>query len=114
MLASTEFNQLLKIPVLFKHYQEHKAEDEEISFPKYLYLHYGTNHTDNGDAEKDGQLPFKSFQHTLQFFAGKVSVTLIFQIPADFNCSLDQVFGIYVEVTPLNLSLSSIWQPPRI
>lgn len=113
MLASTEFNQLLKIPALFRHYQEHRSEDKEMCFLKYLYLHYGTDHADNGDADKDAQLPFKSFQHTLQFIAGKVSVADVFHISLDFNSYLDRIFGIYIEVSHPRLSLSVIWQPPQ-
>jgi hypothetical protein len=114
MLASTEFNQLLKIPALFNHYQEHKSQDAQMCFLKYLYLHYGTDHADNGDADKDARLPFKSFQLTLQLVAGKVSVGDIFQISPDFNICTEQIFGIYVEAFPSRLSLSSIWQPPRV
>lgn len=51
---------MIKLPVLFQHFYEHKAVEAEITFLAYLADHYNSiPHTDN-DEERDNQLPFKT------------------------------------------------------
>ncbi|SEK19641.1 hypothetical protein [Parapedobacter koreensis] len=65
LLISITFNvflleQLLKIPVLFEHFQEHQQRETDISFLNFLTHHYSfEKHTDK-DESRDMQLPFKS------------------------------------------------------
>jgi hypothetical protein len=57
LMTNTELCQLVKIPVLISHYEEHKALNGDISIFSFLQLHYfnGSPH-DNTDME----LPFKT------------------------------------------------------
>lgn len=63
------FQELVKLPVLFQHYSEHKQLDEQIGMLDYLAMHYlGKDHNDN-DQKRDADLPFKSIklQHSITF-----------------------------------------------
>lgn len=49
----------LHFPQLFGHYQEHQAEESELSFLDFIALHYG----DRDHAESDGSHDELPFQH---------------------------------------------------
>jgi len=40
LFSSTELAELLRLDVLFEHYDEHKDESSQISFSNFLYMHY--------------------------------------------------------------------------
>jgi hypothetical protein len=56
---TTELHQLLKLPVLFEHYAEHKQRDQKVSFITFLSMHYWGNDLNDDDNDRDMQLPFK-------------------------------------------------------
>lgn len=53
-------HQLLKIPVLVEHFMEHKTDNQNISFSRFILLHYFGNEPRDADHERDMQLPFKT------------------------------------------------------
>jgi hypothetical protein len=57
----TEFHELLRVPVLVEHYQEHRQKVSDISFWEFLVMHYKT---DVAHDEQDNQLPFKDKNHS--------------------------------------------------
>ncbi len=113
LFAATELSQLFKLPVLFKHFEEHKQKEASISFGSFLYRHYFTDRQSDGHPERDNQLPFHSHEDC-------VSLKLSVFPPVNFE-------GIVVHVLPLEKNkifsfsdqnipltyLSSIWQPPK-
>ncbi len=112
LLANTELHQLLRLPVLLSHYQEHLAENQEIDFIQYILLHYTTGEAD-ADFERDQQLPFKG-QHT----CAEISLTTadVPQNTVDLptkkiedSKSHTSYYKEFFTSTPL----LSIWQPPR-
>lgn len=58
--GNTEAYQLLKLPLLVKHYIKHKHEDPAISFIAFLQLHYQDKTVVDADFQQDMQLPFKT------------------------------------------------------
>jgi hypothetical protein len=60
LLSSTPAGEVLKLPVLFEHYREHRAEMSEIGFWSYIWLHYFSGVQYDADYARDMQLPFKS------------------------------------------------------
>jgi len=59
--ASTEFQQLLKFPLLIQHYLQHKQKDSSLSFLEFVKLHYAAkDHPNDNDDNEDSKLPFKS------------------------------------------------------
>ena len=105
--------ELLKLPVLFQHYIEHKEQNRSISFLEFLDLHYMHGSPRDADYDRDMQLPFKTCAHSSLASA-------VFTTPEPPVLILEKV--IYREKkqklfigTPhytYNYS-SSIWQPPR-
>jgi len=112
LVSSTEFNQLLRLPVLFEHFSEHKASNSGISFVDFLDMHYSGNDLDDKDQERDKQLPFKSY--------GGSAILLLPTIPVkiqslEFNwytrSSRQHIFYIIPDL--LRSYTESIWQPPK-
>ena len=113
MISLTEFNQLMKFPLLIDHFFEHKEKDDNLSLWKFLNMHYAYNKAKDSDYAKDTKLPFKSHN-------AFVNSIIIAYIPSN-SSSLDSK-SVYVEqnnysdfVEDLNASayFSSIWQPPK-
>jgi len=60
LFSTTAFREILKLPVLFQHFNEHKQLNHNLSFFGFVYDHYNSvPHTDN-DQKRDCQLPFKT------------------------------------------------------
>ncbi|MFY8004133.1 MAG: hypothetical protein ACOVNR_04795, partial [Chitinophagaceae bacterium] len=59
LFAATEASQLLKIPLLIKHYQNHQLE-KKVSFIGFLKQHYVDAFEYDADYQQDLQLPFKT------------------------------------------------------
>jgi hypothetical protein len=57
--GGTFLPEVLKLPLLISHFQEHQAEDASITFFEFLKLHYNDNeHTQNSNHPHE-KLPFK-------------------------------------------------------
>jgi hypothetical protein len=111
LFAQTPMQQLLKIPKLYTHYAEHKGNDADMSFSKFLFMHYyGTDKNDK-DADQDAQLPFKS--NDLHFIGSMF--TCIAPVQIELKHHLPEIGNSFAEYTidicnPLH---SDIFQPPR-
>ena len=60
LLGSTEFHQVLKLPLLVRHYEEHRGQ-AEMTFWEFLVMHY---ETDVPHDDQDMSLPFKDCHHS--------------------------------------------------
>ncbi len=112
ILSGNEIREVMKLPVLLQHYQEHRQLDAGISFTKFLIDHYNDiPHTDN-DEERDNQLPFK-----------RVDTNILTSpvLPATFTVALKKPVIPIVSDDPHpkndnlipSASISKIWQPPK-
>lgn len=111
LCANTSIGQLLKIPNLIEHYEEHKSEvvNQSISFIDFIKNHYSKN-TENNKKEHQN-LPFKTFDNTVNvlFTFPIVSFQLIVKrIGFDVNKTF-----FYKNCFQSNL-FTSIWLPPKI
>ena len=113
LLSSTEAHQLLKLPVVFQHYAEHKQENKSISFIQFLAMHYLHGSPKDKDYSRDMQLPFKSSadcpSSTAPAFV-PVMVEIIPVKPSEISLNKnsfpqDQIL--------LSSYLANIWQPPK-
>ena len=59
MFSFAEFHNLLKIPVLFEHYQEHRAQNSVSGFWSFITLPYLDAYVIDDDYQEDRQLPFR-------------------------------------------------------
>jgi len=113
LFSATELNQLLKLPVLVMHFQEHQQKCPSISFFQFLHHHYAINHADDGDADQDNKLPFQShdncssFQFPFYFFLSFTPLSSSIRIIKEEKPSY------YTSAHILAAHLSTIWQPPR-
>ena len=105
--------ELLKLPIVFQHYTEHKQADKDISMLDFLAMHYLNGSPKDNDYERDMKLPFKSLS-----FCIAASVADFVPISVQFSCikplelSQKKLYGYYI--SPISSSrIASIWQPPK-
>ena len=65
LISSTEFSQLLKLPLLLEHFNEHKTLNEGTTLWSFMMMHYTNNDVEYAEHEQDMQLPFKSKEGSL-------------------------------------------------
>lgn len=109
--SSTELHQLLRLPVLFSHYHEHKRDNEKISFMDFIVFHYFSG--DTGDTDfTHRELPFK-VDHSE---ALHISLAILPSCAAEPFVPLfnpESTKGIYKRQLFLSSVLPSVWQPPK-
>ncbi|WP_159476699.1 hypothetical protein [Dyadobacter sp. 3J3] len=114
--STTQLVELVKLPVLFEHYQQHKAWDEEVTFFEFIYEHYAESINGNPDKDLDMKLPFKSHldQTALSFLVTPPASTdyFYFKVAAPVFFS-ERHYFIYSEGPLISSYLSTIWQPPK-
>ncbi|MDP4286086.1 MAG: hypothetical protein Q8891_16875 [Bacteroidota bacterium] len=114
LFSTTEAIQLLKLPVIFEHYKEHKNKDHSITFLKFLDIHYMHGSPQDADRDRDMQLPFKTSNEcifTLSVpFIPFYTTAVIIQQPATIQKK--NPFGACNHAI-LPSYYSKIWQPPR-
>ena len=112
LLSATELSQLLKMPALISHFEEHKALNSSLSLADFLCMHYTGHDLNDNDDDRDRQLPFKSHDNSLA-----IDLQTVPQHPQSFTFStLPAVTNTATDYMRLDLQssyLSGIWQPPR-
>jgi SNF family Na+-dependent transporter len=111
MCANTSIGQLLKVPNLIEHYNEHKKEftKTSISFIDFIKLHYSKN--TNHNQEEHQNLPFKTFDNVTNVFLLDTFNSFQIQILKPLISSKKIFF--YTKSFKSNL-IASIWLPPKI
>lgn len=113
MLSCTEFDQLLRVPILIAHFVEHRQESKDISFGEFMLIHYVEEYSFNGDYEQDTNLPFKSVDgNTIQVAAFIPLINSCLKAKPIYTES--GKYNPYEECFIDNAYLSSIWQPPKL
>ncbi|RYE22414.1 MAG: hypothetical protein EOP51_13300 [Sphingobacteriales bacterium] len=113
LFTATECNQLLKLPVIFEHFAEHRLEDKSISFLQFLAMHYLHGSPKDNDYDRDMQLPFKTIVEC------SYSLTTA-AVPRALQLSLPEPIALAptTKIIPqdrfkFSSNLADIWQPPR-
>jgi hypothetical protein len=114
LFSTTEAHQLLKLPVVFQHFHEHKLVEKDISFYSFIVLHYFQGDIRDADYDRDMQLPFKTTHEcvalstplTLPAHFSFVAPPEYFPIPNDFVLNNDPLAA--------SANLEAIFQPPRL
>ncbi len=102
---------MLKLPVVFQHFMEHRQEDKSISLIHFLAIHYLHGSPKDKDYDRDMQLPFKTSGDLISVVSTPAA-PLGFSIDRPVNDSSDKNF-ILSDQYILSSFLSNIWQPPR-
>ena len=110
MCANTSIGQLLKVPNLIEHYNEHKKEltTNSISFIDYIVSHYSKNADNNHDHE---DLPFKTLDNSSSTLFAFSIITYQIQVVMPLISTQKKFF--YNKSFKSNL-IASIWLPPKL
>lgn len=113
VFSATEFQEFMKLPVLLEHYHEHTAKNISLSFSEFLFVHYAVEHPDDGDSERDAQLPFRQHTDCLALnITGVVPNLVVFDFNTDVSDSAMNIDG-YSDPLFSNLFIAAVWQPPK-
>jgi hypothetical protein len=107
---TTSLNQLIKVPVLYTHFAEHREIDPRVDFFTFIAWHYWGDDDNDKDDATDMQLPFKKFDHQSLTFLYTLTNKVVphnhsWPLGKDFNTDRPQV---YFDPAP-----SSLFRPPR-
>jgi hypothetical protein len=80
LATATPLAELVKVPVLFEHFQEHRQESPDISVLDFFRIHYFNGNKRDADFSRDMQLPFKTIE------ASSASLAVVLP-PADWSIS---------------------------
>ncbi len=113
MISLTEFNQLVKLPILVEHFKEHKSKNKELTLLKFLSMHYADEETQDADHDTDMKLPFKSHEGCLNtmmevYVPSNTGDVFVKPVPSNIG-----TYFPYKESFLNSSFLSSIWQPPK-
>ena len=111
LLAFTECHQLLRIPYLMQHFQQHRVADPNMNFTTFIKIHYLGPLVVTDDFRQDQQLPFRNVDcHMLNTTACIYEpVTVEIDPPVE----IPSVFYCYNETNKPQFSSFDIFQPPR-
>jgi hypothetical protein len=112
-LSATATVDLLKLPLLIRHYQQHKATNKNIGIISFLKIHYQQQDNLDNNSNNDHQLPFKTHYHTAvtSIIAMPPPLFLVFPIkPVSFK---KETFKVPDHFLLPAKYLAIIWQPPR-
>lgn len=113
ILGATEAYQLLKLPFLFEHYKTHQKFNQQLTFSKFIDIHYFTTATYDSDYQQDMQLPFKSSNRTVSLLNfDSYFIAKLFIEPIVFFTS-QKKHTLYNDRNCASNKLDNIFQPPR-
>ncbi|MEX6690912.1 hypothetical protein QTN47_25610 [Danxiaibacter flavus] len=113
LVSTSQLVELLKIPVLVEHFQEHQKENKSITILQFLDEHYMHGCPRDADYDRDMQLPFKLPVHPV---LASVSYTLPVPLAVTPEIAIGETRIDYPKISSRYSyeHLSSIWQPPDI
>lgn len=107
---TTSLNQLIKIPVLYRHFVEHNSADPNVDLYTFLEWHYWGDDANDNDNERDMQLPFKKFEHQSLTFVYAFGIKVV---PHNHSWPLIKNFGIERTRLYFDPATASLFRPPR-
>ncbi len=111
VILSTDFEQILRSPVLIEHYLEHRRSTPQLEVLDFLTLHYGAACDSDDDQSADESLPYKS-----PMTDGIWNMTSAFLPTVSVQSKLDTYRILYTPRWQLHFSDSpcqDIFEPPR-
>jgi hypothetical protein len=111
-LVNTELRELVRLPILFEHFSEHKQRNKHVSFSDFIVLHYFSGHVKDADFERDQQLPFRGI-HCEELSTPVGLPVESFEEPLPEISYATLKVGIYVSRFHSSLFQFTIWQPPK-
>ncbi len=112
MFSFAELHNLLKIPVLFEHFKEHRQQEPGISFWSFIQLHYLAPIVKDNDFQKDQQLPFRDADCCIMTTTSACECHHI-ALEIDKPAEVIKEFHLFDEVNKPQFVSFDIFQPPR-
>ncbi|BAV09664.1 hypothetical protein SAMN05421788_1011096 [Filimonas lacunae] len=113
LYANTELCELFKTGAFVTHFLEHRLQNKDLTFFRFIDMHYlGHDLNDNDDTE-DNKLPFRNCECSLHLpiaFHYDNSYTIIDNEPVTV---VTNRFRLYNQSSLPSCYLADIWQPPR-
>lgn len=113
LLPGRNIYELIKLPALAEHFWAHRNEDPEISFLRFILMHYDDQEHHNNDHTTHHQLPFSDHQNG-------TPGTLVNMLHQIFEIKwlngfkpLPENFWCDIRLSLVTSFSSSIWQPPK-
>jgi len=96
------------------HYLEHNQSIEQLGVLDYIMIHYSDELINNdGDSERDMQLPFKTSSHTLTKTLTATIPLSNKQIKVIAETLTDEKITILNQTGTLKGYFGKIWNPPK-
>ena len=111
LLTFCEGHQILRVPYLVKHFQNHKTADPTMSVGEFVRIHYIYPIVQDDDFMQDQQLPFRNLDFNLHSMTQYTAQQESFEI--SLPAALVNEFHSYNEINKPRLKAFDIFQPPR-
>ena len=113
LIANTELHQMLKLPVLFHHFFEHKHLNRSESLAHFLIDHYNNSRPHATDSHADhADLPFKNVCCTSFHITAVFPPQAILSITEPSAFDTKNVVSVSEVILPFAYK-GSVWQPPK-
>ena len=114
LFTGTELCQVLKAPILFQHYHEHKGGDKSLTFFGFLREHYLDSSERDPDYARDMQLPFKSGSGML-LVSHSISIPVpgLTIVPPAPAFEIEKQYHSFEGAWQPSKIIHTIFQPPR-
>lgn len=109
--GNTEFGQVVNLTEIIKHYKFHHTVNPDVTFTKFLLMHYFGDDGNTADDNEDGKLPLKQI-HPSFFICFEIPVIHSFYNNNNFVVQQKQL-SCFKNPYLKSVYLSTILQPPR-
>lgn len=111
VMTQLEMHQLLKLPILIEHFQEHQQRNRGITVAAFLNEHYLGHTVLDNDDQRDMQLPFKKTDCV-------TVLAFVFEAPVAFKIEhelpfVETSFVICNHNHLTSITLDAVFQPPK-
>ena len=114
LLGNTEISQLIRLPMIFVHYQNHLKDNDKLSFIYFINSHYdAVGDGIDSDNTEESQLPFMHLNSNISSIAF-LSLSKLTLIPPVFSSINTKYAEFSLSYTPDVYSLSLLRPPISI
>jgi hypothetical protein len=111
LLGNTDIIQLIKLPMIFVHYQNHLNDNGKLDFVYFLTSHYdAAGDGVESDNTEESQLPFMHLNTNVSIIAS-LSLSKLILIPPFFN-SINTKYAEYTVSHTPDVYTISLLRPP--
>ena len=106
-------NEMFQIGQLVSHFQDHEAENPDMTIWAFIQMHYINETIVDEDYAEDMKLPFKTSEKLSGPIVAKILPELFDQFAFSFEDAASYVEFFGNQFIPKDIT-RNIWQPPRL